>query len=77
MRERMEGTFHEIQNTGRNLERLWRKTVLGLATHGIAKMTRHTLKLVLHRGLGIDGRAPCAIPQQPYSSTSVSYTMGR
>lgn len=30
IRERIEGVFHEIQNTGRNLERLLAKTVLGI-----------------------------------------------
>ena len=37
IRERIEGVFHEIQNTGRNLERLLRKTVEGLCTHVAAK----------------------------------------
>jgi len=54
VRERIEGTFNEIQNTGRNLERLLRKTVQGLSTHVIAKMTSHTLKLLLRRLFGID-----------------------
>jgi len=54
IRERIEGAFHELQNTGRNLERLLRKTVLGLTTHIIAKVTSHTLKLVLRRFHQID-----------------------
>jgi hypothetical protein len=54
LRERIEGTFNELQNTGRNLERLLRKTVLGLITHVIAKITSHTLKLLLRRQFGID-----------------------
>lgn len=54
LRERIEGVFNEIQNTGRNLERLLRKTVIGLATHVIAKMTSHLLKLILRRQFGID-----------------------
>jgi hypothetical protein len=49
VRERIEGAFNEVGNTGRNLERLLRKTVIGLCTHVIAKMTSHTLKLVLRR----------------------------
>ena len=53
-RERIEGVFNEIQNTGRNLERLLRKTVSGLATHVIAKVTSHTLKLLLRKQFGID-----------------------
>ncbi|MEM7757090.1 MAG: hypothetical protein AAF298_03025 [Cyanobacteria bacterium P01_A01_bin.40] len=35
--------FHEIQNTGRNPERLLNKTVGGLATHMAIKITSHTL----------------------------------
>ena len=54
LRERIEGAFNELQNTGRNLERLLRKTVTGLATHVIAKVTSHTLKLLLRRQFGID-----------------------
>lgn len=56
LRERIEGLFNEVQNTGRNLERLLRKTVQGLATHVIAKMTSHLLKLLLRRDFGIDIR---------------------
>lgn len=54
VRERVEGTFNEIQNTGRNLERLLRKTVRGLSTHVTAKVTSYTLKLLLRRFFGID-----------------------
>lgn len=54
VRERIEGTFNEIQNTGRNLERLLRKTVSGLSTHVTAKVTSFTLKLLLRRFFGID-----------------------
>lgn len=54
IRERIEGAFNEIQNTGRNLERLLAKTVLGLATRVIAKMTSHALRLLLRRDFGID-----------------------
>lgn len=53
-RERIEGLFNEVQNTGRNLERLLRKTVVGLATHVIAKMTSHLLKRILRLQFGID-----------------------
>jgi len=53
-RERIEGTFNEIQNTGRHLEHLLRKTVQGLTTHVIAKVASHTLKLFLRRFFGID-----------------------
>jgi hypothetical protein len=54
LRERIEGTFNELQNTGRNLERLLRKTVIGLATHVAAKIASYTLKLFLRREFDID-----------------------
>ena len=54
VRERIEGVFHEIQNTGRNLERLLAKTTVGLCTRIIAKMTSYTLKLLLRRDFGIN-----------------------
>jgi hypothetical protein len=47
MRERIEGVFHEIQNTGRNIEHLLSKTVSGLCTRVIAKLTSHLLRLLL------------------------------
>jgi hypothetical protein len=46
-RERIEGLFHELQNTGRNIERLLAKTVLCLCTRIIAKIASHVLKHVL------------------------------
>jgi len=54
VRERIEGVFHELQNTGRNVERLLAKTVIGLATRVIAKVTAHLLKHILHSRFGID-----------------------
>lgn len=57
LRKRIEGVFNEVQNTGRNLERLLRKTVIGLATHVIAKVTSYTLKLLLRRSFGIDAQS--------------------
>lgn len=54
LRERIESTFHVIQNTGRHLERLLAKSVLGLCTRVAAKITSHTLKLILLRDFGID-----------------------
>ena len=54
IRQRIEGVFHEIQNTGRNPERLLSKTVGGLATHMALKMTSHTLRLFLQSQFGID-----------------------
>lgn len=62
VRERIEGTFNELQNTGRNLERLLRKTVRGLSTHVTAKVTSHTLKLLLRRFFGIDVQTFQTIP---------------
>ena len=54
IRQRIEGVFHEIQNTGRNRERLLNKTVLGLATHMAAKISSHTWRLLLRNRFGID-----------------------
>ncbi len=54
VRERIEGVFHEIQNTGRNIERLLAKTVVGLCTRVAAKVTCHALKQLLRRDFGID-----------------------
>ena len=53
-REYIESTFNVIRNTGRNLERLLAKTVVGLSTRVIAKLTSYTLKLFLRRFWGID-----------------------
>lgn len=54
VRERIEGAFNEVQNTGRNLERLLAKTLVGLCTRVIAKMTSHLIKLILRRLFDID-----------------------
>lgn len=54
MRERIEGVFHEIQNTGRNIERLLAKTVSGLCLRVIAKMTSHLLRHLLRIDFHID-----------------------
>lgn len=54
VRERIEGVFHELTNTGRHLERLLAKTVVGLATRVIAKVTAHLLKRILRTRFGID-----------------------
>ena len=54
VRQRIEGVFHEIQNTGRNPERLLNKTVQGLVTHMTAKIASHTLRLLLRDRFSID-----------------------
>lgn len=54
IRERIEGVFHEIQNTGRNLERLLAKTVLGLCTRVIAKMASHLVRYLLRVDFGVN-----------------------
>lgn len=54
LRERIEGTFHRLQNTGRNVERLIAKTVHGLCTRIILKVTALVLKTLLQRDFGID-----------------------
>jgi len=53
-RERIEGVFHEIQDVGRNIERLLAKTVLGLATRVISKMTSHILRRLLLVDFGVN-----------------------
>ena len=54
MRERIEGVFNELQNTGRHVERLLSKTIEGVATQVAAKLTSQTLKHYLRRFFGID-----------------------
>jgi hypothetical protein len=54
LRLRIEGLFNEIQNVGRNVERLLAKTVCGLCARIVAKMTSHLLKYVLRYNFGID-----------------------
>lgn len=53
-RERIEGVFHEVQDVGRNIERLLAKTILGLATRVIAKMTTHILRHLLLVDFGVN-----------------------
>jgi hypothetical protein len=54
VRERVEGAFNELQNVGRNLERLLAKTIAGLCTRVTVKMANHTLKVLLRRDYDID-----------------------
>ncbi|WP_414756756.1 IS982 family transposase [Anabaena sp. CCY 9910] len=54
VRQRIEGVFHEIQNTGRNPERLLNKTIDGFCVHIAAKIASHTLRKLLRRLFGID-----------------------
>jgi transposase len=54
LRLRIEGLFNQIQNVGRNVERLLAKTVCGLCARIVAKMTSHLLKYVLRYNFGID-----------------------
>ncbi len=54
VRERIEAAFHQVQNTGRNLERLLAKTVHGLYTRVIAKLASLTLRILLKRAFDID-----------------------
>ena len=53
VRERIEGLFHELQNTGRNIERLLAKTVLGLCTRLTAMITSYVLKHLLLVNFGV------------------------
>jgi hypothetical protein len=54
VRERIEGVFHEIQDTGRNIERLLAKTIVGLCTRVIAKITSHLLRYLLLIDFGVN-----------------------
>lgn len=54
VRERIEGVFHELQNTGRYLERLLAKTRVGFMTRLISKVTAHLLKRLLKSKFQID-----------------------
>lgn len=54
LRLRIEGVFNELQNVGRNLDRLLAKTIMGLCSRIVAKMTSHLLKYVLRYNFGID-----------------------
>lgn len=54
IRERIEGVFHELQNTGRNIENLCAKTVIGLVTRVIGKLTNHLTKIMLREKYGVD-----------------------
>ena len=54
LRLRIEGVFNELQNIGKNLERLLAKTVMGLCSRIVAKITSHLLKYVLRHHFGID-----------------------
>lgn len=54
VRERIEGVFHTLQNTGRNLERLLAKHQRGLLVRVAAKITALIFRHVLHRCFGLD-----------------------
>ena len=54
VRERIEGLFHQLQNTGRNLERLLAKTIVGLATRLVLKITSLVLRLLLAQRFSLD-----------------------
>ncbi len=54
VRERIEGVFHEIQNVGRNIERLHAKTFQGLFTCVIAKITNNLLQRLLLVDFGVN-----------------------
>jgi hypothetical protein len=69
VREQIEGTFHEIQNIGRHIERLLAKTVVGLVTRVAVKVTAHLLKLLLRSQYGIDVQSFQALPDSQFSFT--------
>jgi hypothetical protein len=53
IRERIEGVFHELTDTGHGLEGLLAKTLVDLCTRVIVKMVSHALKYVLNFQFGI------------------------
>jgi hypothetical protein len=53
-RQRIEGVFNELQNLGKNLERLFAKTVVGLCTRVAALIASHTLKSFLRHFYHLD-----------------------
>jgi len=54
VRERIEGVFHSLQNTGRNLERLLAKRERGLHVRVAAKIAALVYRQVLSRCFGLD-----------------------
>lgn len=54
VRERIEGLFHQVQNTGRHLEHLLAKTADGLCVRVVAKITSLVFRLLLHLEHHID-----------------------
>ncbi len=52
-RMRIEGVFHELTDTGCNLERLHARTLTGLCTRVIAKLTSYVLRFFLRFQFGI------------------------
>jgi hypothetical protein len=59
VRERIEGVFHELQNTGRNLERLLSKTIVGLCARVTAKIASHFLRHILLVDFGVNVQKFC------------------
>ncbi len=56
-RQRIEGVFHELTDTGCNLEHLHARTLTGLCTRIIAKLTSHALRFFLRIQFGIQIRS--------------------
>jgi hypothetical protein len=54
LRERIEGVFHQLQNSGRNIERLLTKTLFGLTARITLKVTCLVLKRLLARDFAFD-----------------------
>ena len=62
LRQRIEGTFNELQNLGKNVEKLFAKTVVGLVARVMATITSHIFKLYLRRFYNIDIQTFSTIP---------------
>jgi hypothetical protein len=54
VRGRIEDVFHELHNTGRNVERFLSKTVVGLCTRVIAQVASHFLRHILLSDYGVN-----------------------
>ena len=53
-RERIDGVFNEVQNTGRDIESLLTKTRWGLFTRVVSRLTSQVMKDVLRQRFGLD-----------------------
>ena len=62
LRQRIEGTFNELKNLGKDVEKLLAKTVVGLVARVMATITSHIFKFYLRRFYNIDVQTFSTIP---------------